>query len=284
MCYNIPQEEEMGNIITSELLVITPELAREFLSYNYSNRPINKLIVKKYAKAMKNGDWKLTHQGIAFDERGHLIDGQHRLFAIIEAEVNIPMLKLVYDSTVESLQYPIDIGKTRTIADITGLSRQHLAILNLFLNLFRLSQEPLYYTVLYSHLEPYFNKLHEIAGISIVKPSVRLEGSYPLMIIWDAPLKAALIALLVDNYDISVIEDLKQPNQQFEYIGELYDILVSDKDTRQFIKVDKMCYIFACIRNKQCVNTDDLDIIDDTKKVIRKILYPFVQDIVDRRY
>ena len=104
------------------------------------------------------------------------------------------------------------------------------------------------------------------------------------MVIWDAPLKAALIALLVDNYDISVIEDLKQPNQQFEYIGELYDILVSDKDTRQFIKVDKMCYIFACIRNKQCVNTDDLDIIDDTKKVIRKILYPFVQDIVDRRY
>ena len=41
---------------------------------------------------LQSGNWQLTHQGIAFDKNGVLIDGQHRLWAIVEADVKAPLL------------------------------------------------------------------------------------------------------------------------------------------------------------------------------------------------
>lgn len=38
---------------------------------------------------MRRGDWLVTHQGIAFDTRGVLVDGQHRLGAVVEADVTV---------------------------------------------------------------------------------------------------------------------------------------------------------------------------------------------------
>lgn len=49
---------------------------------NVRNRPMNQAIVKKYAQDMNEGRWKRTHQGIAFDCMGRLVDGQHTLAAI----------------------------------------------------------------------------------------------------------------------------------------------------------------------------------------------------------
>jgi len=34
-----------------------------------------------FAEAMRRGEWMVTHQGIAFDTQGVLVDGQHRLAA-----------------------------------------------------------------------------------------------------------------------------------------------------------------------------------------------------------
>ena len=44
------------------------------------------------SKAMKRGDFKLTHQGIAIGEGGILLDGQHRLKAFIES--GLPRLNM----------------------------------------------------------------------------------------------------------------------------------------------------------------------------------------------
>jgi hypothetical protein len=41
---------------------------------------------------MKGGSWRLTHQGIAFNCDGTLLDGQHRLAAIIESGIAVQML------------------------------------------------------------------------------------------------------------------------------------------------------------------------------------------------
>ena len=41
------------------------------------------------ARDMKAGHWRLTHQGIAFDPAGVLIDGQHRLWAIVESDTTL---------------------------------------------------------------------------------------------------------------------------------------------------------------------------------------------------
>jgi len=71
---------------------ITPELANYFLAKNTSNRPVKKSIVDLYANVMRQGNWKLSHQGIAISSDDVLIDGQHRLLAIVKSGVSVEML------------------------------------------------------------------------------------------------------------------------------------------------------------------------------------------------
>ncbi len=76
----------------SELIHISPELAAEWLSKNTFNRTLSRRSVDTYAADMRAGAWELTHQGIAFGADGVLVDGQHRLHAIVKAGVTIKMM------------------------------------------------------------------------------------------------------------------------------------------------------------------------------------------------
>ncbi|HEY5050458.1 MAG TPA: hypothetical protein VII50_06125, partial [Acidothermaceae bacterium] len=69
----------------SKVQTITPAKAAEWLEANTTNRPVSRTVVRSFAEAMKRGEWIVTHQGIAFDVSGVLIDGQHRLAAVVEA-------------------------------------------------------------------------------------------------------------------------------------------------------------------------------------------------------
>ncbi len=40
---------------------------------------------------MREGHWDTTHQGIAIASDGTLVDGQHRLLAIVESGVTVRM-------------------------------------------------------------------------------------------------------------------------------------------------------------------------------------------------
>lgn len=71
--------------------LVTPELAQKYLEGNVRNRKVSRHTVARYADDMSNGRWVLTHQGIAFSREGTLVDGQHRLLAIIESGVSVPM-------------------------------------------------------------------------------------------------------------------------------------------------------------------------------------------------
>lgn len=102
---------------------ITPTKAKEWLSFVKNNRTISQRAVDRYANAMKAGQWLTTHQGIAFDENGTLLDGQHRLMAVIEANTNVSMqvtrgLPVSYNNGVELFTMDcIDNGKTRSLAN-----------------------------------------------------------------------------------------------------------------------------------------------------------------------
>jgi hypothetical protein len=71
---------------------VTPEIAKRYLANNQLNRSLRKLLVNQYANDMKNGTWRLTHQGLAFSASGQLLDGQHRLAAIVQSGVTVQML------------------------------------------------------------------------------------------------------------------------------------------------------------------------------------------------
>lgn len=98
----------------AEVVTVTPEMAKVFLSCNSSNRPLNNSVVNVYAKDMKQGNWKLGGQGISISTTGRLLDGQHRLSAIIKA--NVPVTMLVC-SDVDDTNANFDNGKKRSITD-----------------------------------------------------------------------------------------------------------------------------------------------------------------------
>lgn len=111
--------------MNSSTITITPELAREYLAKNIDkNRPIRKAVVHAYAEQMKRGEWKITPQGISFDQKGRLIDGQHRLMAVIESGAKVPMY--VTTGVPVDRMLMIDCGTKRTAADILSIANPKL--------------------------------------------------------------------------------------------------------------------------------------------------------------
>lgn len=100
----------------SELLTITPNEASKYLANNPANRKINERIVAAMAEDMKAGRWMQTHQGIAISNTGRLLDGQHRLSAVIKA--GIPVKMMVTFGVDEKAMDAIDQGRKRSTSDI----------------------------------------------------------------------------------------------------------------------------------------------------------------------
>lgn len=67
----------------SRWMDVTPAMAEMWLQHNFNNRPVSLDTVRAYAREMKRGKWLPNHQGIAFNDRDELNDGQHRLMAIV---------------------------------------------------------------------------------------------------------------------------------------------------------------------------------------------------------
>lgn len=108
----------------TEVIKITPEKANEFLGKNIVNRNIRDKRVNQYVKEMQNGRWELNGESIKFNDKGELIDGQHRLTAIVKSGMAIDMC-VVWD--VPSEVTILDRGSGRSTADtliISGMDKK----------------------------------------------------------------------------------------------------------------------------------------------------------------
>lgn len=99
-----------------KLETITPAVAEKYLEKNLCNRHVREGWVSELANIIKMGRWKIVHQGIGFDKMGKLIDGQHRLLAIIKAELPVDMY--VARGLDETTREVVDTQAKRTPADI----------------------------------------------------------------------------------------------------------------------------------------------------------------------
>ncbi len=102
-----------------EIMTITPEMAKVWLSRGGSNRTPSIRRVNRYAEAMRRGEWKLTGEGIKLNAQGQVRDGGQRLRAIIQSGVSIQ--SLVVRNIDEDAFDVLDSGRTRTTADVLGL-------------------------------------------------------------------------------------------------------------------------------------------------------------------
>lgn len=114
-------------MITFTLETITPQIAEAYLSKNDDkNRGIRFGSLKEYVRCMEEGSWQLTHQAIAFDCTGKLIDGQHRLRAIVKSGTTQQMYVARYDSSETSMKLSIDRNARRTIADVLHIDKKYI--------------------------------------------------------------------------------------------------------------------------------------------------------------
>lgn len=104
---------------SSGVVSISSDIARRWLGSNTHNRNLRGRDVEKYARDMKAGDWHLNGEAIKFDKNGVLMDGQHRLHAIVKADVTV--LCLVVRGLESAAQDTMDTGTKRSAADMLQL-------------------------------------------------------------------------------------------------------------------------------------------------------------------
>lgn len=104
---------------TAEVVSVTPALAGEWLGKNQKNRNISSNAVDVYAADMAEGNWSFTGEPIKFDTKGNLIDGQHRLLAVLKSSKTISFL--VVTGLADIAQDFMDSGKKRSAADMLTL-------------------------------------------------------------------------------------------------------------------------------------------------------------------
>lgn len=97
-----------------EEVLVTPEMAKKFLEKNDVNRRYEPKRAASYSKDMLAGKWELNGEDIAISTSGNLKNGQHRLSAIIIA--NIPVkLGIKFDVPENITIY--DKGRNRSTSD-----------------------------------------------------------------------------------------------------------------------------------------------------------------------
>jgi hypothetical protein len=99
--------------------IIDVAYAKQLLEQNPHNRPISAATVRRYASDMKAGRWNNNGQGIVLTPEGKLLDGQHRMAAIVEAQTPIGML--VVRGVPQDTFVTMDSGKPRSMGDVLAI-------------------------------------------------------------------------------------------------------------------------------------------------------------------
>lgn len=97
-----------------EVVMVTPEIALRWLNYNTHNRGLRQKRMA-YAADMRAGAWPFIGDPIRFSSEGVLLDGQHRLLALIDADVTLAFV-VIRDLEPET-QDVMDSGIPRMLRD-----------------------------------------------------------------------------------------------------------------------------------------------------------------------
>jgi hypothetical protein len=103
----------------AQVITVTPDQAKEWLKVNTHNRSLRKGNAERYARDMTAGKWLMNGEAIKFGADGTLLDGQHRLTAVVLAGVAVDML--VITGLEGETQETMDAGAKRRTADAFGL-------------------------------------------------------------------------------------------------------------------------------------------------------------------
>ena len=97
-------------------VLVTPEIAKGYLSKNKNNRRFKNPTVSRYSDDMQNGRWKEnTGELIKISKNGNVLDGQHRLLAVVQSNTSI-YFHFAFDVS-EDVFDVLDTGSLRSSID-----------------------------------------------------------------------------------------------------------------------------------------------------------------------
>lgn len=104
---------------TALAITITPALAKELLKRNTRNRKLRERAVGDYARDIAAGHWSLNGEAIKIAANGDVLDGQHRLRAILQADTSVDMFVVI--GLDPAAQETMDSGRKRSTGDVLSL-------------------------------------------------------------------------------------------------------------------------------------------------------------------
>lgn len=107
-----------------QTITLTPELATELLERNTLNRPLSDQHVSRIARQIKSGKWRFNGDTIKIADTNDVLDGQHRLWAVIEAKSPVETI-LVRGIAREAFATIDTLRKPRSGSDILTLNGAH---------------------------------------------------------------------------------------------------------------------------------------------------------------
>ncbi len=117
-----PPPETVEGTPVSRRVIIQPGTALAWLEnpdFNIMNRPIRQSDVTNWADIMKRKQWKCNGQPVIISDEGKLLDGQHRLWACVEAQT--PFETYLLEGISKEVFDTIDVGKKRSASDMLDI-------------------------------------------------------------------------------------------------------------------------------------------------------------------
>lgn len=102
--------------VTFAVEMVNPHMAAQWLKTNRGNRQFNRNTVATYAAAMRSGEWVINGETVKFDQDNQLIDGQHRLHAVVTANRAVPLC--IVRGLQRDVFRTLDCGKLRKSHDM----------------------------------------------------------------------------------------------------------------------------------------------------------------------
>jgi hypothetical protein len=106
--------------ISVSVELVTPTFAALWLSQQEHNRTLVQSHVERLIRVMKEGQFQENGQAIVFDAQGRLVDGQHRLRAIVASGTSHRMV--ISRGVGAEAQATMDTGRSRSVRDVLSLN------------------------------------------------------------------------------------------------------------------------------------------------------------------
>lgn len=144
----------------SEIVTLTPDIARHILDGNTDNRKVSYKKVTEIAKDILAGRWKVNGETIIIASDGSLNDGQHRCWAVVEA--GTPIKTMMAFGIERESRFTVDTGVGRTVSGFLGMQGiKNAAHVGSITRLYDSYSRKLYYRVRDGQTSPYILEVYK---------------------------------------------------------------------------------------------------------------------------